>query len=1381
MSSDGFISYSHAADGQLAPALQRGLQQMAKPWNRRRALRIFRDETGLSTNPHLWSAIETALDGSDWFVLLASPEAAQSDWVNKEISHWLATKSADRVLPVVTDGTWDWDASTGEFAAGSTAVPAALRGAFHDEPRHLDLRWARAETDLHLRNTRFRDAIADLAAPMHGVAKDDLESEDVRQHRRTLRYASAAGVALVLLTLASIATTAFAVSAAGAARRSAARARTEQHRADIQANLASRESTAATKARKLADQRRKDADRQRGLADERSREVTAANGKLVLVNGQLVDQQSQTERQRAAAVKNATEADQQRALAEQRAGDLRTANGQLVTVNGSLVSQQQATEDQRLAGVARQLTLGSQASLAGGVTDRALLLAAQATNFAARSGGLISAADVRPALVEALGRNPRQVGTLRGLGGAIANVAVSSDGSRAAAVSVDGRAGVWRLSDRRLLSTFAVPTDADRIRFIEPNSVVVSAPLRVGAYHSPDGGNTWTPTWTLRATNTDQFGEIDATRSRVLVARSNAASTTTRVILLDANGRELSSVVVTDPVQRITLAPSGTSFATGGLGPNPADPSGLTSRAFVHVFTAGGTQIASLGVSSTGASSGLFGGGDIRFSPDGRQITVLVGGMDVPVYRWDVATGHQLPVPAPPTGWGAVVPDEPIGLSLDSNAVVQRDPNNPDLVAIGHLDSGTLTVGLSAPVVTSNLFGAGVDANLPPAFTPDGKTLLLGAGDGVVPIFEVPEIPVSHFAHTKSLAQSDATQAIAISPDGRLLASVVSIHQRGTLHFDALDGARAPRDIRLGNPAAGSNLPVSHPLAFDHRGDEVAVANVDGSVDVFDTEGGRRRIHLDGQRTCGAGGPCTPDLAFSGSLRSGRIAETYDNELWIWTLRSGTAGARHVVRFRGAYSTFLPRLSASGSRLVVASFNIVRFQLTAHVFDATARGWSERASFDAATGYDWSLSPDGTRAVEVDGGHVTMFDLDRGRVIWKVEGNDQAVWFTADGSLYTATGTGAIRARSTEAGDVEYTLDSTLPDNLFTSSSPDALVSAGSHLIAHSTQTVLGPTGFGSAGTITDWPLATTDLAAAACRTAGRNLTPAEWKHYVGDFDPYEPTCGEVPVATAPAGGAGPLHSLHTVVNGFSTPTGHGYWLAFANGSVTTNGTARSYGDASALRLNGPIVGGAVVPAGTGYWLVGRDGGVFTYGTGRFYGSMGATPLSRPVFSMAPTKSGKGDWLVGGDGGIFSFGDARFYGSTGNLQLSQPITGITTSPTGKGYRMIGRDGGIFSFGDAPFYGSLPGLGIDVTDVVGFAPTPSNRGYWIARRDGHVYAFGDAKSFGDYRPSACDPVAAIFANPGTQGYRLVTASGATIPFGTAPAGNTPTGTPTQCST
>ena len=76
---DAFISYAHDADGAFAPVVQRGLQHLAKPWNRRRAMEVFRDETSLAVSPGLWPAIRAALDASRWFVLLASPEAARSD------------------------------------------------------------------------------------------------------------------------------------------------------------------------------------------------------------------------------------------------------------------------------------------------------------------------------------------------------------------------------------------------------------------------------------------------------------------------------------------------------------------------------------------------------------------------------------------------------------------------------------------------------------------------------------------------------------------------------------------------------------------------------------------------------------------------------------------------------------------------------------------------------------------------------------------------------------------------------------------------------------------------------------------------------------------------------------------------------------------------------------------------------------------------------------------------------------------------------------------------------------------------------------------------------------------------------------------------------
>jgi hypothetical protein len=146
------------------------------------------------------------LDSSEFFVLLASPEAAGSPWVNREIEHWVATKSAERVLPVVTEGQWQWDPARGDFSEGSTAVPVALRGVFTEEPLYLDLRWARDARQLSLRHSQFNDAIAQLAAPMHGVSKDELVGEDVRQHRRVRRWLSGAVATLALLTLATVLT-----------------------------------------------------------------------------------------------------------------------------------------------------------------------------------------------------------------------------------------------------------------------------------------------------------------------------------------------------------------------------------------------------------------------------------------------------------------------------------------------------------------------------------------------------------------------------------------------------------------------------------------------------------------------------------------------------------------------------------------------------------------------------------------------------------------------------------------------------------------------------------------------------------------------------------------------------------------------------------------------------------------------------------------------------------------------------------------------------------------------------------------------------------------------------------------------------------------------
>src|SRR5258708_2439682 len=137
---DAFISYSHAKDKPIAAALQSVVQKLGKPWYRRRALRVFRDDTSLSATPHLWPAIEQALGRSRYFILLASPEAAASKWVNKEVAYWLEHNGVDTLLIGVTDGVLAWDEAIGDFGwRDGMPLPPALTGRFPVEPKWVDL------------------------------------------------------------------------------------------------------------------------------------------------------------------------------------------------------------------------------------------------------------------------------------------------------------------------------------------------------------------------------------------------------------------------------------------------------------------------------------------------------------------------------------------------------------------------------------------------------------------------------------------------------------------------------------------------------------------------------------------------------------------------------------------------------------------------------------------------------------------------------------------------------------------------------------------------------------------------------------------------------------------------------------------------------------------------------------------------------------------------------------------------------------------------------------------------------------------------------------------------------------------------------------------
>ena len=203
-----FISYSHTTDQRLAPAIQRGLSTFAKPWYRLRTMRIFRDQTNLTATAGLWSSIETALQRSEYFVFLALPGAAKSQWVSREISWWLENRASKKFLIVLTDGSLLWHESSGDFDWECTnSIPRSLSRAFSEEPLYIDVRWARSVEQLSIRHIKFRAAIIDIAATLLSRPRDDLDGAEVNEYRRNLKFAWSAAGALTLLLAISLAAT----------------------------------------------------------------------------------------------------------------------------------------------------------------------------------------------------------------------------------------------------------------------------------------------------------------------------------------------------------------------------------------------------------------------------------------------------------------------------------------------------------------------------------------------------------------------------------------------------------------------------------------------------------------------------------------------------------------------------------------------------------------------------------------------------------------------------------------------------------------------------------------------------------------------------------------------------------------------------------------------------------------------------------------------------------------------------------------------------------------------------------------------------------------------------------------------------------------------
>lgn len=170
-----FISYSHA-DKKSAEELQKVLDEFHLPValkekypDRPEILReIFRDDTGLPAGSNLTKEIQKQLDQSNYLVVICSPNAVKSQWVNKEIEYFKIYRDPTHIIPFIIEGV-----ANAKEDSDEECFPSALKS--------LEARGANIST------FSFERAVIEVIAGALVVDVDDLWQRHVRAEEERKR------------------------------------------------------------------------------------------------------------------------------------------------------------------------------------------------------------------------------------------------------------------------------------------------------------------------------------------------------------------------------------------------------------------------------------------------------------------------------------------------------------------------------------------------------------------------------------------------------------------------------------------------------------------------------------------------------------------------------------------------------------------------------------------------------------------------------------------------------------------------------------------------------------------------------------------------------------------------------------------------------------------------------------------------------------------------------------------------------------------------------------------------------------------------------------------------------------------------------------------